>query len=161
MTRTVTRILVPTDFSEPADAALEYAAGLGERLGASLHLLYVFEDPCMTGGAFAAETYAPMPADLRASILQEAEARLRERVELLDPERLQPTSSVYTGQTARAIADYAQTNDIDLIVMGTRGRGAVSHLLLGSVAERVVRTAPCPVLAVRTTTAVVPQSVAA
>ena len=149
MTRTVTRILVPTDFSEPSDAALEYATTLAGKLGASLHLLHVFEDPYLSGGAFAAEMYAPVPADLRESLLDEAKLRLAERIDTLDVARFHPTADVYTGPTARAITDYARDQNIDLIVMGTHGRGAMAHLLLGSVAERVVRSAGCPVLTVR------------
>jgi len=161
MTRSVTRILVPTDFSEPSDAALEYAATLAGRLGASLHLLHVFEDPYLSGGAFAAEMYAPIPADLRDTLLTEAKKQLEDRLAKLAADRFQATADVYTGPTARAIADYAKANDLDLIVMGTHGRGGMAHLLLGSVAERVVRTAPCPVLTVRTATATVPEIVAA
>jgi nucleotide-binding universal stress UspA family protein len=161
MTRNVTRILVPTDFSEPADAALEYATTLAGRLGASLHLLHVFEDPYLTGGAFAAEMYAPVPADLREALLTEAKDLLADRAKRLDAARFGVTADVFTGPTARAIADYARDNDIDLIVIGTHGRGGMAHLLLGSVAERVVRTAPCPVLTVRTATATVPAAAVA
>jgi len=155
MTRSVTRVLVPIDFSEPADAALQYAASLAVKVGASLHLLHVFEDPYLGGGAFAAEMYVPVPQDLRETLLADAKQQLAARLATLD-EQFHATADVYTGPTARAIADYATTNDIDLIVIGTHGRGGMAHLLLGSVAERVVRTAPCPVLTVRTTTAEVP-----
>jgi nucleotide-binding universal stress UspA family protein len=161
MTRTVTRILVPTDFSEPSDSALEYATTLAADLGASLHLLHVFEDPYLTGGAFAAEMYAPVSPDLREQLFEEAKEHLRERVEALGDEHVQTTAEVYAGPTAKAIADYAASENIDLIVIGTHGRGGMAHLLLGSVAERVVRTAPCPVLTVRPTTVMVPAKKAA
>jgi nucleotide-binding universal stress UspA family protein len=160
MTRSVTTILVPTDFSAPSDAALEYATTLAAKLGASLHLLHVFEDPYVTGGAFAAEMYAPVPADLREALLNEAKTRLEERVAGLD-DCFRVTADVYTGPTAKAITEYAKTNAIDLIVMGTHGRGGMAHLLMGSVAERIVRTAPCPVLTVRTATATAPAIAAA
>jgi universal stress protein A len=149
MTRSVTTILVPTDFSEPSDAALEYATTLATKLGASLHLLHVFEDPYITGGAFAAEMYAPVPADLREALLNEAKERLEQRLAGLDNDRFHVTAEVYTGPTAKAITDYAKTAGIDLIVMGTHGRTGMAHLLLGSVAERVVRAAHCPVMTVR------------
>jgi nucleotide-binding universal stress UspA family protein len=161
MTRSVTRILVPTDFSEPSDAALEYAGTLAGKLGASIHLLHVFEDPYLSGGAFAAEMYAPIPADLRETLLIEAKQQLELRLKKVVTENWHATADVYTGPTAKAIADYAKEKNIDLIIMGTHGRGAMAHLLLGSVAERVVRTAPCPVLTVRTTTAMVPEAVVA
>ena len=161
MTRSVTRILVPTDFSEPSDAALEYAATLAGRLGASLHLLHVFEDPYLSGGAFAAEMYAPVPEDLREALLTEAKRELEDRLAKLEARHVEASADVYTGPTARAIADYARTHELDLIVMGTHGRGGMAHLLLGSVAERVVRTAPCPVLTVRAATVSQPETVAA
>jgi universal stress protein A len=161
MTRNVTRILVPTDFSEPSDAALEYATALAARLGASLHLLHVFEDPYLSGGSFAAEVYAPIPADLREDLLAEATNQLARTVATIDPAPFELTAEVYTGPASRAIAEYAQTHDIDLIVIGTHGRGGMAHLLLGSVAERIVRTAPCPVLTVRTATVAIPAATAA
>ena len=161
MTRNVTTILVPTDFSEPSDAALDYAATLAAKVGAALHLLHVFEDPYVTGGAFAAEMYAPIPPDLRESLYQEAKARLAGRLAKIGGAKFNATAEVYSGPTAKAIVEYAKTNEIDLIVMATHGRGGMAHLLLGSVAERVVRTAPCPVLTVRTATAVEPVAAAA
>src|SRR5437764_13751789 len=80
MTRNVTRILVPTDFSEPSDAALEDAGTLAGKLGASIHLLHVFEVPYLSGGAFAAEMYAPVSADLRDTLLIVAEEQLQRRL---------------------------------------------------------------------------------
>ena len=148
MTRPITRVLVPLDFSEESDAALEYAAGLAERVGASLHLLHVYEDPMMTSGALAADMYVPISDDLRETLLADARTRLVERANKL-PDRVHPTTDVYTGPVASAITAFANEQHIDLIVMGTHGRGGMAHLLLGSVAERVVRTAPCPVLTVR------------
>lgn len=147
MNRTFTRILVPTDFSEPSDAALEYARTLAERFGASLHLVHVFEDP-LTTGAFGAEMYVPVPPDALNTMMADATARLVARVPADDAARFFATTEVVTGTGARTIVSYAMANDIDLIVMGTHGRSGLEHLLLGSVAERVVRTAPCPVLTV-------------
>lgn len=147
MQRTFTRILVPTDFSEPSDAALDYAKTLAEKFGASLHLLHVFEDPFVTG-AFAAEMYVPVPPETRDALIADARKNLVERVPEGDSARFFATTEVVTGLSARAIVDYTVANDIDLIVMGTHGRGGLAHLFMGSVAERVVRTAPCPVLTV-------------
>jgi nucleotide-binding universal stress UspA family protein len=153
MERTFTRILVPTDFSEPADAALEYAKTLAEKFGASLHLLHVFEDP-FTTGAFAAEMYVPVPLDTRDQLIAEATKHLGTRVPVGDSARFFATTEIVVGASAPTIVDYAMTKDIDLIVMGTHGRGGLAHLFLGSVAERVVRTAPCPVLTVHSPAAV-------
>jgi universal stress protein A len=149
MSGLVTRILVPTDFSEPSNAALEYATTLAEALGASLTLVHVFEDPYLTGGALAGAMYVPVPPDLRKSMLAESRQRLNESVARLDP-RFHASGELCLGPTSTAIVDYARGGGIDLIVMGTHGRGGMAHLLMGSVAERVVRTASCPVLTVRT-----------
>jgi nucleotide-binding universal stress UspA family protein len=143
-----TRILVPTDFSPPSEAALAAAMELADRFGASIHLLHVLEDPYSTS-AYATEVYGFLPPDLRETWQQNAEKRLDA---LLPPEhgtRSAATGTVVFGSPAKAIVDHAQTASADLIVMGTHGRSGMAHLLLGSVAERVVRTAPCPVMTVR------------
>ena len=146
MTR-ITRILVPTDFSATADAALDYAYGLAERFGASLELLHVLDDPFVVDG-MAAEAYIAEGPALRTAMLQEAEERLRHRA---SPRADVPDikTEVLFGHGARTIAEYAADRGVDLIVMGTHGRTGFAHLLLGSVAEQLVRTASCPVLTVR------------
>jgi len=143
----VTRILVPTDFSETADAALEYAKTLATDLGASLHLLHVFQDPDLIM-PFANEAYAPPPPDIRVRELAAARTSLLKRMSPEDEDRFAGTHAIVEGLTAKEIVNYAEQYAIDLIVMGTHGRRGVAHLLLGSVAEHVVRTARCPVLTV-------------
>jgi nucleotide-binding universal stress UspA family protein len=139
------RILVPTDFSEPADEALDYALNLARALGATVSLAHVFTDPYEQ--ARYSEQYVPMPEAIRAEILADIHQRLAVRAARTG----QPgaTAEILTGPTARAIVDCAQRQGAHLIVMGTHGRHGVAHVLMGSVAERVVRTAPCPVLTVR------------
>ena len=144
----ITRILVPTDFSETSDAALRYARTLADTFGASLHLLHAFEDP-YAAGALAPEVYGTVPQELRDSALELANTNLEERLPAADRERYRGATTVVTGAPAAAIVKYATDHGVDLIVMGTHGRSGVAHLLLGSVAEKVVRTAPCPVLSVR------------
>jgi nucleotide-binding universal stress UspA family protein len=148
MTRTISRILVPTDFSDTSDAALAYAKTMAARLGASLHLIHVFQDP-YTLGAYAPEVYAPMPPEVRDGALRAAEQRLFERLDATEKRRFRGTTEVVTGLTAKQIVKYATDRGMDLIVMGTHGRSGMAHLLLGSVAEHVVRTSQCPVLTVR------------
>src|SRR5262245_8741523 len=148
MTGTVTRILVSTDFSVASIAALTFAKTLSERFDSSLHLLHVLEDPYITG-AFAAELYAPPPAGLRESWLKSAEASINAQLTEAERARFNATTEVVFGPTAPAIVERASALGADLIVMGTHGRGGVAHLLMGSVAERVVRTAKCPVLTTR------------
>jgi universal stress protein A len=144
----ITRILVPTDFSDTADAALAYAKELAGRVGASLHLLHVFDD-FYTAATFTPEVYGSVPASLRETGLRAADDRLNERLPEEERVYFKGTTAIATGLTANAIVDYAKTHEIDLIVIGTHGRGGIAHLLLGSVAERVLRVAPCPVLTVR------------
>jgi nucleotide-binding universal stress UspA family protein len=141
------RILVPTDFSPPSDAALEYARSVAGRYGASLHLLHVAEDPYRA--FYSAEVFVPEIEGLRDEILTDTTRRLKERLRPSDVTELRATSESIIGTPAGSIVEYAAGHDIDLIVMGTHGRGGMAHLLMGSVAERVVRTAPCPVLTVR------------
>lgn len=137
----ITRILVPTDFSATSDGALEYARVLATRFGASLHLLHVLDDPFVADG-LSAEAYITEAPSLKTAMLDDARARLRRRATGCT------TTEAIFGRAPATIVEYAQQVEIDLIVMGTRGRTGLAHLLLGSVAERVVRTAPCPVLTV-------------
>jgi nucleotide-binding universal stress UspA family protein len=141
----IKRILVPTDFSEPADAAVTYALDLAATLGASVTLVHVFDDP-FANGVYTGE-YMPVPADMRAGIIADLRRKLAEAVARRGHSEINP--EVLFGSTARTIVDGAAERNVDLIVMGTHGRGGMAHLLLGSVAERVVRTASCPVLTIR------------
>jgi nucleotide-binding universal stress UspA family protein len=143
------RILVPVDFSPPSDAALEYARNVAARYGASLHLLHVAEDPYRA--LYSAEVFVPQIEGLREEILGDTARRLTERLRPSDVAELNATAESIIGTPAGSIVEYAAGRDVDLIVMGTHGRGGMAHLLMGSVAERVVRTARCPVLTVRET----------
>lgn len=147
MTR-ISRILVPTDFSATSDEALAYAKRLAERFGAWLHVVHAFEDP-FTTAAFAAEMYTPLPVSMRESMVKDCEQRLAERLTPEEKARYHGTAEIVVGTPAKAVVEYAATVGADLIVMGTHGRGGMAHVLLGSVAERVVRTAACPVLTIR------------
>jgi universal stress protein A len=142
-----TRILVPTDFSEPSDAALEYARTLAAKFGASLHVLHVVEDQFVTG-PFGAAMYVPNTPVTLSYLLSDAHERLSHRVSADDRSRFRATTEVIVGTAARTIANYAADNGYDLIVMGTHGRTGLAHVLVGSVAEHVVRDAVCPVLTV-------------
>jgi nucleotide-binding universal stress UspA family protein len=140
------KILVATDFSEAADAALSYGRALARAFGARLHVLNVVDDMYLRLGG---DAYAAVLPDLQ----QDVERQARERLEALlvdnDPTPLPTDLIIREGAAAQEIVKYAKDGGIDLIVVGTHGRGAMAHLLLGSVAERVVRTASCPVLTVR------------
>ena len=157
MTQSVTRILVPIDFSAPADAALAFAKTIAHTFGASLHLIHVFQEPIVTA-AFP-DAYSVLPANVRASLLEDARQQLDNRVTDDVRRHYSATADIVSGATtAIAIVEYAQDHQIDVIVTGTHGRTGMSHLFLGSVAERVVLLADRPVLTVR---APAPQEAAA
>jgi nucleotide-binding universal stress UspA family protein len=141
-------ILVATDFGDASDAALTYGRALARTFGSTLHVLHVAENLFTRG--IGGEGYIAVLPELQKDVEDAARRRLHELVVDNDPDRPPLKSIVVTSNTpAIAIVEYARAERIDLIVMGTHGRGAVAHLLMGSVAERVVRTAPCPVLTVR------------
>ena len=142
----IRHVLVATDFSEPSDAALNYGRELARTFTATLHVLHVADRVTFQYGV---EGYSTMLPELQ----QDVEAAARKQLEGLITEEdrtalhAEPVV-VIAGSKAAAIVGYASEHRMDVIVMGTHGRGAVSHLLMGSVAERVVRTATCPVLTV-------------
>ena len=139
------RILVPTDFSAPSDAALDCARRLAAGFGASVHLLHVLGEVSAAGGA-GSELFVTEPPEARSLRLIDARDRLNHRITADDRAVLHATGEVIFGLPAQIIVDYAVDNQFDLIVMGTHARTGMAHLLIGSVAERVVRTAGCPVL---------------
>ena len=145
-----TRILVPIDFSEPSGAALEYARSVAAKFHGTLRLLHVVEDPIMPEALGSVpETFIGGSFTTRDDLLRQT----RERLALLICDRDRATFGATTdaifGHTERTIVRYATDSGCDLIVMGTHGRTGLAHVLMGSVAEHVVRTAPCPVLTVR------------
>ena len=142
-------ILVPIDFSEHSERALRYARALAEPLGASLHLLHVVEDLALPGG-WTTDIYTRDLGNLQAQLIAEAERRMATYRIGLGSQPEVPTS-VTAGHAPTMIAARAAAIGADLIVMGTHGRSGFSHLLMGSVAERVMRVAACPVLTVRGT----------
>jgi nucleotide-binding universal stress UspA family protein len=142
------KILVPTDFGEAADVALDYARALARNFDASIEVLHVAEDA--SARMFAGEIYVGVPPSLQKDIENAAHAELDKRLIDNDPKPLRVRPVVITSNApALSIVNYARETNADLIVMGTHGRGAMAHLLMGSVAERVVRLAACPVLVVR------------
>jgi universal stress protein A len=143
-----TRILVPIDFSPASDAALDYARMLSATFGSALQLLHVIDDP--TGASeFVPDGFAVPTEELRTGLAEHARKRLGTLMSVVDRSRLHAHAETLFGTPAQTIVDYATATSTDLIVMGTHGRTGLAHLLMGSVAEQVVRTAPCPVLTVR------------
>lgn len=137
------KILAPTDLSPPAEEAVQYAHALAERFGAELHVLHVTADLAeaarLHGATGVIDTSATADDYDRwlAGLLGEAGS-----VRRVEAVRI-------NSDIAGTICRYAQSEAIDLIVMATHGRTGLTHLLLGSVAEQVLRSAPCPVLTIR------------
>ena len=138
-------ILVATDFSHTSEHALEYAQALARSLGGTLHLLHVVPDPVLASAW--SEAYAYDLTALGERLRREAAQQLAERAQSIRDVAV--TTEAIIGSPATLISVTAAERAADLIVMGTHGRSGLSHLFLGSVAERVVRTAPCPVLTMR------------
>lgn len=141
------RILAPTDFSEHSRNALRYAAAFAERFGAEIILLHVFQDLAVSGPE-AVAVGPPIVAPIE-QFLESARHSLKRLIEECHLEQLAIRAEVRPGMPFDEIITLATEEDVDLIVMGTHGRGWLAHVLLGSVTEKVVRKAPCPVLTVR------------
>jgi nucleotide-binding universal stress UspA family protein len=145
MTPDIKRILVPLDFSVNSNRALDYALGVAQKFNAAVHLVHVCEVPSMMTASM--DAYAIAYTDWTQRLGEEAEKELIRITARISGVKV--TTEVLFGGPASAIIEAAATNEADLIVMGTHGHGAVMHLMMGNVAERVVRGAPCPVLTVR------------
>jgi nucleotide-binding universal stress UspA family protein len=140
----VRKILVALDFSEGSDHALDYAVEIGRALSVPLLLAHVFVPPLI----ITPEGASPISIDL-ASVRSELEAGLAKRADSVRERGvLRVETAIGNGTPWREILRLAQEGGCDLIVMGTHGRGPIAHLLLGSVAEKVVRRAECAVLTV-------------
>ena len=141
------RILVPTDFSSASHSALEYAIDLATRYGAALDVLHVTDEPGYVT-TYPDGYFAGLP-ELREQMREDAERQLAATARTCSAANVPFTTHLITGRPATTIVQQAAEQDADLIVMGTHGRSGFEHLILGSVAERVIRSAQCPVLTVR------------
>lgn len=138
-------ILVPTDFSEDSEAALQTAVELAKSFGASLHLLHAFEYPTYVGTPWGYSFPPDAFNDARVRVSE----MLAERQEKVKAEGVTITIEVEIGSPSEVITHVAERIDANLIVMGTRGLTGVKHVVLGSAAERTLRHAPCPVMTVK------------
>jgi universal stress protein A len=147
---TIQNIVVPVDFSTHSRQALEYAMRLAKLVAAKVHMVHVFHMPVIAAAAYdIAAGAARAPADFWS----EMEAATSEKLETLsrevDTEGVEFSTRVVTDDPAHGIVELAKSLNADLIVMGTHGRTGLRHIALGSVAERTIRSAPCPVLTLR------------
>jgi nucleotide-binding universal stress UspA family protein len=139
------KILVPVDFSKTSKQALQYALRFAEKLGCEIVLLHVVEPESIIAGApTAVDVFAQPEEDMIAAKaeLQTLAASYRNRPKSI-------TSKVRTGCAPNEISKVAKDLDVDLIIIATHGYTSWRHFCIGSTAERVVHTAPCPVLVVR------------
>lgn len=140
----IKRILVPTDFSEHGTTALKYAVEFASQFGATVDLMHVID--AVPAGALL--SYRPIE-ELKLSMENHAESEM-EKLHSEWSEYSFPVNRVIVqGHPFVEIVRHARENSADMIIMGTHGRGAIAHMMLGSVAEKVLRKAPCPVLIVR------------
>jgi len=135
-------ILVPTDFSETADSALKIAIHVASILRRSIDLVHVHETPEALG------PNAPGWRDLERQAVEQIGKNLAERKGCVERVGIRCDEQRLEGAPWHAIVEFARMNSTSLIIMGTHGRSGLRHLLLGSVTERVIRHAPCPVLVV-------------
>jgi universal stress protein A len=140
---TISRILHPTDFSASSAEALDYATTLAQQFNAELHLLHVHTEPLLNVSPPIAGFLPPGYQDEVNKGLQAELAKLAQDVGVTVVRKL------LEGNAVTEVIRYANDNRIDLIVIGTHGRTGLKHLLIGSVAENVVRNASCPVLTIR------------
>jgi len=137
-------ILVPVDFGPHSEAALDYAASLGEPLGSTIHALHVYEIPTL----LLPDAPWVISADLVTSIEKASKVAMANLIERRKKTGLTIHGHVKCGDPRTAIEAAAEELHIDLICMGTHGRRGLSRALLGSVAEFVVRTSKVPILTV-------------
>jgi nucleotide-binding universal stress UspA family protein len=142
---TFRRILVPTDFSEPSEAALELALELARRFDAELDLFHAQDLPAY----IFPDAVVPVSPTVVSELERASHAELDRLAARVRAAGVRVSTSSSVGSHDGEILRHAENTGCDLIVMGTHGRTGIKHALLGSVAERVVRRAPCPVMTVR------------
>ncbi len=144
----IKKILLPTDFSDTSKEALKYAVSLAGEYGARLTVLHVINRQLLTEGLNLPRVISmeELETEMKKEAARQMAAFLKEAREA---EGIKPLTVILDGVPAAEITRYAKDEDVDLIVIGTHGRGAIEHMLFGGTAEKVVRKAPCPVLLVK------------
>jgi nucleotide-binding universal stress UspA family protein len=146
----IKKVLVATDFSPVSETALVYGRALARTFDGTLHVLHVVEDLASRFSYADPAVVGFGPEQLQADLEHTARAQLEAAVSETDRRELHAVPVFRVGNSpAKQICEYATEAAIDVIVIGATGRGAVDRMLMGSVADKVVRHAPCPVLAVR------------
>ncbi len=140
----IDQILVPTDFSDNAKLALEYATTLAQKCSARLHLVH---SPVVPAYLLMDLSYSPGPEAV-TRILNDAEDALRQQADSIADSGVECVTAIREGLVHESIRDYASENGIDLVVVGTHGRSGVAKLMYGSVTERVLKTTAAPIIVV-------------
>ncbi len=140
-------ILVATDFSEPAARAIETAVEFAKKFGAKLIVLHAYKVEIPMASPMVAGGYV-LPDGFFEQLGQHARAEVEEAARAIQAQGVEAVGIAVEQSPAAAIVDEAKEQGADLIIMGTRGLTGIKHVALGSVAERVVRTAPCAVLTI-------------
>lgn len=143
----LTKILYPTDFSDLSLVALKYAKSFAAQFEAELHCVHVVDEAYQYWLMLGPDG-VPVGPNM-AQMQSNAQDQMTEFVKTHFPDTPKLVTKVITGQPFVEIIRYAREEYIDMIVLATHGRSGLKHVLMGSVAERVVRKAPCPVLSVR------------
>jgi len=138
-------ILVPIDFSDQAAAVIDWATHMAEQHSSKIQLLHVYHLPV----EFQQLEGAYLPPDFWSNVKREAEQQLASHSQEIRTHQVEVEALVREGYPASVIVEAAESHGADLIVIGTHGHTGLKHLLLGSIAERVVQKAPCPVLTVK------------
>ena len=146
----IKNVLVATDFSPVSETALAYGRALARTFNATLHVMHVVDNIAARIAYADMSFVGTAPPELQADMERAARAQLEAFVTETDRRELCAITQLkVSNSTATTITDYAREAGIDVIVVGATGRGAVDRMLMGSVADKVIRRAPCPVLAVR------------
>lgn len=140
------KILCPTDFSEPSEVGIDYAVELAATLGAALRIVHVFQNPAFV---LPMSGYVGPTAEVVCNMRRQCEEALDRRKTAIEARGVPVTIELSEGVPHQVIVSAAQSYGASFIVMGTHGRTGLSHAFMGSVAERVMRTADRPVLTVR------------
>jgi universal stress protein A len=142
------RVLWPTDFSELSLRGGRYARGFCERFGAELHIIHVVPPPLSPDVSLVVPAEVPVTVS-EPELVEASRVALDKLVKEHFSDYKNVITKVFFGNPWPSICKYAKDNDIDLIIITTHGRTGLSHVLIGSTAERIVQHAPCPVLTVK------------
>jgi nucleotide-binding universal stress UspA family protein len=146
----IQKIVCPVDFSNCAQQALNYAQDLARQFDAELSVVHAYEDPAAYVTPMPMSGYVGPGAELLLELRKQLEVRLEECKQEVQKRGTRVRSELLEGTPYRVVLDWAKEYGADLIVIGTHGHTGLTHALLGSVTERVVRMSECPVLTIRT-----------